>query len=78
MATAGDAPKGSVAQLVITASEPWNPDSQKLFPAAARAWAVELLLLGHRLSREDRFAGEEMSLADVWVEWVMPYLVERV
>ena len=53
------------------------PRTHALFPAGARAFAVELLLLGHRLSRQPRFEGEEVSLLDIWVEFVMPHAVAR-
>ena len=74
---AGDAADGSAAQLVLTAAEPWSPRTHALFPAGARAFAAELLLLGHRLSRQPRFSGEEVSLSDIWVEFVIPHAVVR-
>ena len=74
---AGDAADGSAAQLVLTAAEPWSPRTHALFPAGARAFAAELLLLGHRLSRQPRFEGEEVSLSDIWLDGVMPLAVLR-
>ena len=59
------------------AAEPWCPRTHALFPAGARAFAVELLLLGHRLSRQPRFEGEEVSLSDIWMDVVMPFAVVR-
>ena len=50
----------------------WGPPTHELFPAAARERAVQLLLLGHRLSREERFFMQEAALFDVWLEHVMP------
>ena len=72
-----DAAEGSAASLVLAAAEPWGPRTHALFPAAARGFAVELLLLGHQLSRQPRFAGEEVSLVDVWTELVMPSAIVR-
>ena len=50
---------------------------EALFPAAARSFAVEALLLGHQLSRQLRFAGEEGSVVDIWTAVVMPSAVVR-
>ena len=74
---AGEATDGSAAQLVLAAAEPWGPRTHALFPAAARAFAVEVLLLGHQLSRQPRFAGEEGSIVDIWTGVVMPSAVSR-
>ena len=62
---------------MLAAAEPWGPRTHALFPAAARAFAVEALLLGHQLSRQPRFAGEEGSIVDAWVQFVMPSAVLR-
>ena len=74
---AGDAAEGSAASLVLAAAEPWSPRTHSLFPAAARTLAAELLLIGHQLSRQPRFAGKEISLVDVWTVLVMPSAVVR-
>jgi len=74
---AGDAAPGSAVSLVLAAAEPWGPRTHSLFPAAARTFAAELLLIGHQLSRQPRFAGEEISLVDVWTQLVMPSAVVR-
>ena len=66
---AGDAAAGWAASLVLAAAEPWGPRTHSLFPAAARTFAEELLLIGHELS--------EISLVDVWTQLVMPSAVER-
>ena len=53
MRVAGDAPDGSAAALVLAAAaQRWSPATHLLFPAAARALAVRMLLLGHQLSRQ--------------------------
>jgi len=74
---AGDAAEGSAASLVLAAAGPWGPRTHSLFPATARTFAAELLLIGHQLSRQPRFAGEEISLVDVWTQLVMPFAVVR-
>ena len=48
-----------------------------LFPAAARGFAVEVLLFGHQLSHQPRFTGQEAALVDVWTQLVMPSAVVR-
>ena len=73
----GDAAEGSAASLVLAAAKPWGPRTHSLFPAAARTIAAELLLLGHQLSRQPRFSGEEISHVDVWTQVVMPSAVVR-
>ena len=66
--------KGSPAALVLRAAEPWSPSNHDLFPQTARDCAVELLLVGYRLSRERAHGG---ALLDVWVGVVMPLLLTR-
>lgn len=73
---AADEPAAS-ARLVVDAAAPWSPANHALFPAPARARAVELLLLGHLLSREERFAGEGRALLDAWQAHVMAHAVCR-
>ena len=68
---------GSAAALVLQAARPWSQDTHALFPAVARARASELLITGHRLSREPRFAPGAVALLDVWVGCVMPHAVRR-
>ena len=72
-----DAADGSAASLVLAAAERWGAKTHALFPAAARSFAAELLLLGHQLSRQPRFAGEEVSLVDAWTQLVMPSAIVR-
>ena len=67
----------SAAALVLQAARPWAPNPHSLSPEAPRSRAVELLIIGHRLSREPRFAAVAQALLDVWVEWVMPHAVRR-
>ena len=74
---AGEVTGGSAAALVLAAAQPWSAGTHALFPAAARARAVELTLLGHRISRLPRFAGKETAIFDVWVYHAMPLAVCR-
>ena len=74
---AGEAPEGSAAQLVLAAVQPWSTRTHDIFPRAARARAMMLLLLGHRLSQHPRFAGQQQGFFDVWKEVVMPHAVCR-
>ena len=73
----GAAARGSAAALVLSAAEPWSPQTHALFPTASRARAMEMLVVGHRLSRESRFEGESVGLFDAWMAAAMPHLVER-
>jgi ankyrin repeat protein len=67
------------AQLVVRAAAPWSPVvNHSLFPAVARARAVQLILLGHLLARERPelvIAGR--AFMDAWAEHVMPHAVAR-
>lgn len=64
------------AQLIVDAAAPWSPRNHALFPKAARARAVELLLLGRLLAREARFEGKSIALLDVW-QHVLAFAVGR-
>ena len=70
---------GSATALVLQAARPWSRDTHALFPAAARARAVELLIWGHRLAREPWFDARfpAVALLDVWVGSVIPHAVSR-
>jgi ankyrin repeat protein len=78
----GSTPPGSAADLVLRAAEPWSPQTHQLFPSEARAQAVELMLLGAQLSREERFEKEDdpnagIAVWDVWMGFVVPHAVTR-
>ena len=75
--TLGDAVDGSAAQIVVEAAAPWSTRTHELFPPAGRAIAVELMLLGHRLSRQERFFQQESALVDVWMALIVPLAVDR-
>ena len=81
MVATGDAAEddGSAAALVLQAARPWSRDTHHLFPVADRARAVELLIWGHRLAREQWFDARfpAMALLDVWVGSVIPHAVSR-
>ena len=63
--------------LVLRAGQRWSPQTHALFPVASRARAVELLLIGHRLSREPRFEAVAGGLLDAWMAAVVPHAVQR-
>ena len=69
------AKEGSPAALVLLAAQPWSPMNHELFPARARALAVETLLLGHLLARRPQFQNSAAGWLDVWMTAVMPYAV---
>lgn len=73
----GGAGEGTVAWLVLQAAGPWSRDTHALFPPAARALAEALMVLGHNLSREPRFAGQVGAFLDAWLDIVMPRVVLR-
>ena len=62
---------------MLAAAEPGSEATHGLFPSAARAHAVELLKLGHLLSRQERFNRQETALYDLWKEGVVPHAVSR-
>jgi hypothetical protein len=67
------------ARLVVRAAAPWSPVvNHSLFPARARARAVELFVLGHLLARERPelvIAGR--AFIDVWAAHVLPGALAR-
>ena len=73
----GSSAEGSAANLVLRAAKPWSPQTHALFPEASRELAVQMLLIGHQLSRKPRFETETGGLIDVWMAVVMPHLVQR-
>ena len=78
MAAAGGAAAGTAAFLVLEAAKPWSRQTHKLFPAPARARAVELMLVGELLSREERFAAYgPQAVVDAWMTFVVPQAVVR-
>jgi len=77
MHEAGEAAVGSASQLVLRAARPWSRAEHELFPRAARARALELLLVGHLLACEPRFEGVASAIIDVWVDHVMSFAVRR-
>ena len=74
----GKAKADSAAFLVLAAAKPWSRQTHKLFPAPARARAVELMLVGELLSREERFAAYgPQAVVDAWMTFVVPGAVGR-
>ena len=80
-AAAGSAAKGTIGEgafLILEAAKPWSRQTHKLFPAPARARAVELMLVGELLSREERFAAYgPQAVVDAWMTFVVPQAVSR-
>ena len=78
LAAEGGAAEGTAAFLVLEAAKPWSRKTHKLFPAPARARAVELMLIGELLSREERYAAYgPQAVVDVWMTFVIPNAVYR-
>ena len=73
----GEAAEGSAAALVLKAAAPWSRATHELFPDAARAHAVQLLLVGHSLSRLPKHESVAQAIFDIWVFHVMPHVVVR-
>ena len=74
----GKAKAGSAAFLILAASKPWSRKTHDLYPAPARARAVELMLIGELLSREERFAAYgPQAVVDAWMTFVVPQAVSR-
>jgi len=67
----------AAALLIVDAAQPWRPHTHALFPRKARERAATLLRLGLLLSRQERFLGAEVSLADAWREYVIASAVSR-
>jgi hypothetical protein len=70
----GEAAEGSAAALVLKAAEPWSRATHELFPDAARAYAVRMLLVGHRLSRLPKYETVAQAVFDLWVDHMMPHI----
>ena len=66
-----ESPGMEACELLIRACEPWSPANHSIFPAPARARAVELLCVGHHA-----FANKP-SLLDCWLTSVMPMSIGR-
>ncbi|KAJ1637764.1 hypothetical protein T492DRAFT_859454 [Pavlovales sp. CCMP2436] len=69
-------PAHESASLVVAAAAPWSRENHALLHAHVRARAAELLRLGQLLFREERFAGKEGALLDVW-PLVMAHALDR-
>ena len=65
-------PESPSASLILRAGAPWSPASHELWGPQQRAFAVELLKIGYRLSKE-----HHRALLDVWVENVLPCVLIR-
>ena len=47
----------------------------ELLPDAARAYAVQMLLVGYRLSRLPNYESVAQAVIDLWVDHMMPHIV---
>ena len=79
---AGNGAADGGAALIARAAAPWSPETHALFPARAKARAVELLRVGWLLARHLHGVGAameatEVALRDVWLGHVMPHAIER-
>ena len=70
----GEAPDGSPADMVLKVAGPWSPATHAIRAPAARARAVELMLIGARLTRDARFDETGEALFQAWLHRVMPFL----
>ena len=64
--------EAAILIMMERASQPWSPDTHRLWPEAARAHACELIRLGHLLAN---IYGS--ALVDVWRGFVMPHVLRR-
>jgi ankyrin repeat protein len=72
----------AAATLIVRAAAPWSPLTHALFPAGAKARAIELVRIGWLLAR--RLQGDvagtshvEVAIRDAWLGHVMPHAIER-
>ena len=73
MALWSDGQKTQTCAMAERALEPWSTANHELFPDAARRFAVQLLLIGSRLSARPDHA----PLAAPWLDIIMPALIDR-
>ena len=69
----GEALVGSAAHLVLCASRPWSPETHELLPAWQQAQVVSLFMLCCLIGQ----ALDVKIPAQVWVENVLPRIVQR-
>jgi hypothetical protein len=70
------------AALIVRAAAPWSPKTHALFPAGAKARAVEVLRIGWLQARQlKRVLADsthvEVAFRDVWLVHIMPHAIER-
>jgi hypothetical protein len=70
------------AALIVSAAAPWSPKTHALFPAGAKARAVELLRIGWLLAGGFQSCVAdarqlEVAFRDAWLGHVMPLAIER-
>ena len=64
---------------LIVVVKPWSRKTHKLFPAPARARAVELVRWGFRFSRLPHFQrqGKEQPMFELWMTKILPHEIVR-
>jgi hypothetical protein len=82
LSLAVDRPADGRAALIVAAAAPWSPKTHALFPAAAKARAVEVVRIGwlqsRQLQRRVADASQvEVAFRDAWLGHVMPHAIER-
>ena len=77
----GDGDGHGRAALIVRAAAPWSTGTHALFPAGAKARAVDVLRVGWLPARQLQGASAanevEMAFRDVWLGHVMPHAIER-
>ena len=60
---------GSAAHAVLAHGAPWSRKTHRFYPPKVRARVAELMVIGQRFKRADRF------LLELWEAFVIPHLV---
>ena len=60
---------GSAAHAVLAQGAPWSRKTHRFYPPKVRARVAELMVIGQRFKRADRF------LLELWEAFVIPHLV---
>ena len=63
----------SAAQVVLLGALHWSPTTHELFPKAARARAVQLLILSYLMDRAEHV----FIPLDIWIVSVIPHVIGR-
>ena len=71
LCASGAAAPGSAAHVVLEWADPWSRATHKFYPPAVRARVAEVMLIGQRLKRSDRF----IIIIEVWEAVVVKHIV---